>query len=146
MRRIIGKVVVGSIKEDIIAAAGPLQTCAGLTSGIEASIHAMRSIFDNNDTEAVLLVDADNAFNNLNRKAAIHNIKQLCPPFHRFLANTYQMAAKLHLNDTTGGSETILSDEGSTQGDVAAMGMYAVAIRPLIDILGREVDSDKCKQ
>ena len=47
LRRIIGKVVVSTIREDIINAAGPLQTCAGLKSGIEASIHAMRRIYDN---------------------------------------------------------------------------------------------------
>ena len=105
----------------------------------------MRIIFECDETEALLLVDAENAFNNLNRKAAIHNIKQLCPPFHRFLSNTYQIPAELHLNDNTG-SESILSDEGSTQGDVAAMGMYAVGTRPLIDILNEHIDNTRCMQ
>ncbi len=146
LRRIVGKVVVSSIKEDIIDSAGPLQTCAGLMSGIEASIHAMRTIFEDKDTEGILLVDAENAFNNLNRKAAIHNIKQLCPPFHRFLANTYQLSAELHINNDDTGSECIMSDEGSTQGDVAAMGMYAIGTRPLINILAEHVDNNKCKQ
>ena len=61
-------------------AAGPLQTCSGLKGGIEAAIHAMRLTFEKENTEAVLLVDAENAFNNLNRKAALQNIRQLCPP------------------------------------------------------------------
>ena len=39
-RRIIGKSVIGVLKTDIQDTAGPLQTCAGLRSGIEASIHA----------------------------------------------------------------------------------------------------------
>ena len=81
LRRIIGKVVVTNIRSDIIDAAGPLQTCAGLKSGIEASIHAMRKIYEKDDTEAIMLVDAENAFNNLNRGAALHNIKEICPPF-----------------------------------------------------------------
>ena len=81
LRRIIGKVVINNIRNDILQAAGPLQTCAGLKAGIEASIHSMRKIFDRDETEAVLLVDADNAFNRLNRAAALHNIKELCPPF-----------------------------------------------------------------
>ena len=71
-RRLVGKVVVENIRTDIIDAAGPLQTCVGLDAGIEASIHAMKSIFDEESTEAILLVDAENAFNNLNRKAAQH--------------------------------------------------------------------------
>ena len=145
LRRIIGKVVVSNIREDIINAAGPLQTCAGLKSGIEASIHAMRRIFDKDGTEALLLVDAENAFNNLNRKAALHNIRELCPPFFRYLVNTYQISAKMIINDQER-CENILSEEGSTQGDVTAMGMYAIGTRPLIDILHQNTDSKKCQQ
>ena len=96
----------------------------------------MKAIFEEESTEAILLVDAENAFNNLNRKAALHNIKQLCPTFHRYLANTYQMPAKMIINDQSG-LECIYSEEGSTQGDVSAMGMYAIGTRPLIDILNK---------
>ena len=145
LRRIIGKVVVGNIREDIINAAGPLQTCAGLKSGIEASIHAMRNVFESNETEALLLVDADNAFNRLNRKAALHNIRELCPPFARFLNNTYQNHARMIINDQVN-TDSILSEEGSTQGDVAAMAMYAIGIRPLIDMLHQNTDNLKCQQ
>ena len=92
LRRLIGKVVVENIRDDIIKASGPLQTCSGLKAGIEASIHAMKSVFEEEMTEVILLVDADNAFNNLNRKAALHNIRHLCPTFYRYLHNTYQMS------------------------------------------------------
>jgi hypothetical protein len=85
LRRLIGKLLVGVIKDDIIEAAGPLQTCSGVRSGIEAAVHGMRKVFEQEDTEAILLVDAENAFNNLNRNAALHNIRELCPPFHQFL-------------------------------------------------------------
>ena len=145
LRRIVGKVVVTNIRDDIINAAGPLQTCAGLKSGIEASIHAMRKIFGQDDTEALLLVDAENAFNNLNRKAALHNIKQLCPSFHRYLSNTYQLPAKMYISDPEK-TDSIFSEEGSTQGDVGAMAMYAIGIRPLIDILCNKTDQSKCQQ
>ena len=134
LRRIVGKVVIGVIKDEIQEAAGPLQSCAGLESGIEASIHAVKKTWDEPTTEAVLLVDADNAFNRLNRKAAIHNIRQLCPPFHQYLKNTYQKSAKLIVNDSYT-CDFIYSDEGATQGDVAAMEEYAIGIRPLINIL-----------
>ena len=146
LRRLVGKLVVGHIREDIIEAAGPLQTCAGLKAGIEASIHAMRNVYEEESTEAILLVDAENAFNNLNRRAALHNIKELCPTFHRYLANTYQLPAKMIINNKNGMSDDILSDEGSTQGDVPAMAMYAIATKPLLDKLRDVVDPDKCKQ
>jgi len=53
-------VVLKIVRDD--AAAGLLQTCAGLEAGCEAVVHAMREIFSADDTEAVLLVDASNAF------------------------------------------------------------------------------------
>ena len=146
LRRLVGKVVVGNIRQDIIESAGPLQTCAGLKAGIEASIHAMRNIYEDDETEAVLLVDAENAFNNLNRRAAIHNIKQICPNFHRYLANTYQLPAKMIINDQNNQNDNILSEEGSTQGDVPAMAMYAIGTKPLLDKLMSVVDKQICKQ
>ena len=43
-------------------AAGSLQTCSGTESGIEAAIHGMKAIFEDEDCEAVLLINAKNAF------------------------------------------------------------------------------------
>ena len=54
-------------KQDIIEASGPLQVCAGLKSGAEAAIYAMHGLFNADDADAVLLIDASNAFNSLNR-------------------------------------------------------------------------------
>ena len=55
----------------------------------------MRKAFESNSKEDILLVDAKNAFNNLNRKAALFNIEQLCPPFDRYLRKTYEKPVKL---------------------------------------------------
>ena len=54
-------------------------------------------------------IDAENAFNNLNRKAALKNIKEICPPLYQYLDNTYQKPAKLCLN----GSETLQNGQKS---------------------------------
>ena len=69
---------------------GALQLCAGQDAGIEAAIHAMRDIFIDDETEAILLVDARNAFNNLNRQAALFNVNKLCPAIGKILNNTYR--------------------------------------------------------
>ena len=116
-----------------------------MKAGIESAVHAMRKIFEDDETEAILLVDAENAFNNLNRKAALQNIKELCPPFHQYLLNTYQKPAKLVITDLTK-QDYIMSEEGCTQGDVTAMALYALGIKPLIKRLGDVIDSKKCKQ
>ena len=87
-RRIIGKAILRVVDSDVEEAAGPLQICAGQDGGCEAAVHAMRSIFHDNDTEAVLLIDATIAFNSINRKAALHNVSVLCPSLAQVLINT----------------------------------------------------------
>ena len=78
-RRLLSKAILFVIRNDVLRAAGPLQLCAGQPAGCEAAIHAMRAVFDSPDAEAVLQVDASNAFNCLNRQAALRNIFVLCP-------------------------------------------------------------------
>ena len=145
LRRIVGKLLIRVIKDDIIDAVGPLQTCSGLKGGIEAAIHAMRETYNKPETEAVLLVDAENAFNNLNRKVALQNIRQLCPPFYQYLHNTYQEPAKLVIPGTDT-HEIIYSDEGYTQGDVCVMGLYGLGIKPLISDLDEVITPEECIQ
>ena len=64
-----------------------MQTCTGIKCGSEAAVHAMREEFLKDDTEGMLLVDAENAFNSVYREAALNNIKSICPPFFQFLKN-----------------------------------------------------------
>ena len=124
VRRIIGKSIAVTIREDIQAAAGPLQVCAGHLPGCEAAVHAMHQIFEN---QAALLVDASNAFNSLNRQTALLNILHLCPAISKVLVNTYGDDVQLFLD-----GQVLLSGEGTTKGDPLAMAMYAIAITPLI--------------
>ena len=98
-------------------AAGPLQVCAGQDGGCKAAVHAMQTIFKNDCTEGCLLVDASNAFNSLNRRAALHNVSVLCPPLSTVLINTYRAAIRMIVP----GSGEILSTEGTTQDDLLAM-------------------------
>ncbi len=83
------------------------------------------------DTEAILLVDASNAFNRLNRATALRNMQHSCPKISKYLINTYRQPARLIL----GQGKEILSTEGTTQGDNLAMAFYALGIKPLTDHL-----------
>ena len=135
LRRIIGKAVNAHIKNRIMKSVGSLQTCAGQSGGTEAAVHAMNDIFHKDECEVVLLVDANNAFNAMNRKAAIENVKILCPEFHQFLTNTYRKPCDLILANT--GGRRIRSQEGCTQGDNVAMPFYACNTVPMIDSLAQ---------
>ena len=127
-RRIIAKAILGLLKQDILDASGPLQVCAGQESGCEAAIHAMRQTFTDMDTEGALLIDASNAFNSMNRHAALHNISIICPSLAQVLCNTY----KAPVRSVIQGEGEVSSSEGTTQGNPLAMAMYALAMKPLI--------------
>ena len=107
---------------------GPLQTCSGLKSGSEAAIHAMKTIFDDEESDGVILVDASNAFNSMNRMVALHNVRVICPSFSTVLINMYRAPARLFIS---GGGE-MLSMGGTTQGDNLAVSFYAVGTSVLI--------------
>ena len=77
LQRIASKVGVSYIREDITPAVGSLQVCAGQEAGCESLVHAMREIYEDQSSEAVLLVDALNAFNTINRNAFLHNITMI---------------------------------------------------------------------
>ena len=108
MRWIPGKAINWILKDDIQESAGPLQTVTKFKPGTEAVIHSMRLIFKVSSTEAVILVDVNNAFNSINRKVALPNIQETCPWFSKILKNTYCSPSRLII---LGGAE-LQSSEG----------------------------------
>ena len=112
------------VKKDVTRAAGCLQLFAGQEAGSEAAIHTMSDIYENNDTEAVLLVDAENAFNSINRKVLLHNTEYICPELATLIYNCYIIPARLFI---IGGKE-LRSREGTTQGDPTVIETYAIGL------------------
>ena len=90
----------------------------------------MSQIFNEEDSEAVLLIDAS-VFNAVNRKLFLHNVSVICPEIAVFARNCYALPSRLFI---IGGSE-LKSCEGTTQGDSAAIAIYAIAIIPLLLML-----------
>ena len=85
-----------------------------------------------------LNVDTD-AFNSINRKAMLHNLKFICPIIATYIINCYAKPSRLFI---AGGGE-ILSSEGTTQGDRTSMGAYALGILPLIKFLLQFINLNK---
>ena len=110
------------MKEEIKETEGPLQVCAGYSAGSGAAIHAMSQVFVEEGTDGILLIDASNAFNQMNRSVALHNIQITCKEMSLYIINTYRSSSRLFI---CGGGE-ILSQEGTTQGDPLAMPWYSV--------------------
>ena len=85
----------------------------------------------NVDTDAVLLIDAENTFNSIKCKVMLHNLKFVCPIITTYRINGYATPSRLFI---VGGGET-LSSEGTAQGDPAAIGAYVLRILPLTKFL-----------
>ena len=89
LRRIVGRAVMRIARQDLLYAAGSSQLCAGQIGGCEAAVHAMKRIFISPSVDGILLVDATNAFNELNRQVTLRNVEAVCPVLAPILVNTY---------------------------------------------------------
>ena len=92
----------------------------------------MQELFEDNKNEedwGILLVDAANGFNALNRKAMLWNVRHLWPRGGRFTFNCYKYWPQLVLQRSGEKLPYILhSQEGVTQGDPLSMYAYALAL------------------
>ena len=95
LRRISGKVVMMLCKKNVTKAAASLQLSAG-QDAYSAAIHAIKYIFADGDTDAVLLTDAESAFNSICRKVMLRNSKFTCPITAKQLTVTQQLWKHMH--------------------------------------------------
>ena len=132
-QRLEAKAMALATRVDVEIECGADQLCSGAKAGIEAAVHAMKDTFELDETEAILMVDASNAFNAVSRPAMLWNCRVLWPRCSRFLFNSYRGYAVIVLRDPSRSTTKILvSREGTTQGCPLAMLAYAIAILPLI--------------
>ena len=129
VRRIVGKaiIIVSIVGPAVQQVVGCSQLCAGQDCGVEAGKHAMQEAVARDETDGILMADATNGFNRLNRSVCIRNFQHLCPPLATVFINTYRTPACLYVD-----GDCILSEDGTTQGDPLAMYMYAIGMMPLV--------------
>lgn len=100
-KHVIPEAMFNIISKDtcIQEVAGFVQLCAGQIAAIKAAVHAVRFLFQSEETKALLLVDANNAFNTLNPQTALHtcNVERLCPSLATALINTYRAPSELYV-------------------------------------------------
>ena len=130
LRRIPGKVIIPILQNDVIDCTGSL-VCAGQEVGTETAVNSLNSMYRDENNDAVLLVDASNAFKPLNGEAFLHNISYICPAISTFVKNYYNFTSRHFI---IGGKE-LKSNEGTTQGDLVSMAIYGIGVTPLIKII-----------
>ena len=133
--------VVSHIREDTILKVGSLKVCTGQEAGYESLLHAMCTVYEDQSSEAVLLVSALNAFNSINRYVFLQNITIICPPLAKYVRNCYCASIRLFI---IGGGK-VQSMEGTVQGDSTAMAIYSITIIPLLLMLVEDaIQVDNC--
>ena len=134
-RRLITKCFLKVAGQQAKEACGTLQLCAGLEAGVEGGVHTMNHMWKSLEAEegvGFLLVDARNAFNEMNREHMLWVIRHEWPQGARFAFNCYRFWATLLVRGKNGQGTTLLSKEGVTQGDPLAMIAYGIGLLPLI--------------
>ena len=79
------------------------------------------------------MIDANNGFNEINRKAMLWTVRHLWPTGSRFAFNCYRHSGQLILRRgrADGSCYVLHSSEGVTQGDPLGMVLYGLAVTPL---------------
>ena len=98
---------------NVTQAASSLQLCARLLADAEAVIRAMYEIFKDHTTECILLIDAENAFNSVNRNVMPYNLKFNCLVMSTYISICYACPVRLFI--ISGGK--LLSNEGTIEED-----------------------------
>ena len=124
-------------KKDVTKAAGSLQLSTGQDAGAEAVIHSTRDVFADADADAVLLINTVNALNSINRKLMLHSLKFICPIIATYVNQFLCISIKVIY---CRGRGEILSSEGTTQGEPAAMRAYALDSLTLMRFLLEFID------
>ena len=88
--------------------------------------------------DAILLIDAENAFNSLNREIALKNVENPSPALHHSLANSYKHPSNQFVNNTV-----LTVTEGTTQGDRLALAIYGIGVIPLIELMQKPIVTQK---
>ncbi len=137
-RRAFAKCLLKVAGPEAKEACGTDQLCAGLESGIEGGIHTVQLMWDTHHMEedwGFLLIDARNAFNEMNRTLMLWVVRHEWPSGARFTFNCYRHWSTLLIRRNNGTGVYLHSQEGVTQGDPLAMVAYGLGILPLIRYL-----------
>ena len=114
---------------------------------IEGGIHAATKFWNehsDDDETGFLLIDARNAFNEMNRARMLFEIRFSWPRGARFIFNCYKHWGCLTIKTQSGESFTLHSKEGVTQGDPLSMMAYGIGTLPIIQSL--HCLKEKCLQ
>ena len=134
LRRLIGKILFFHVKEEASAFLKPHQFGVGIPGGAEKIVHIIRMLNDLNlkyEDFGVLQLDFINAFNKISRRKFLDAVTKHFPHLFHFVAYCYCFSPILFMNNST----TILSENGSQQGDPLGPFLFCLVMNELIKMV-----------
>lgn len=129
LRRLTAKAACRSLKDVVVAKLAPSQLGFGVTLGAEAAAHAARCFLANiGSGRAMLKIDFRNAFNTLRRDEMLKVVHTELPVLYPFVHSCYSGQSFLRF-----GQFTLLSDEGSQQGDPLGPLLFCSTVMSLVN-------------
>ena len=108
----------------------PLQMGVAVRGGLEALIHTVRELVEQEEDLMFLQVDLENAFNFVDQDLAFREVEEHFPDMLQWVLTCYGQQAVL-----TFGSSVIYSKTGFHQGDPLASLLFSLALHPILKII-----------
>jgi hypothetical protein len=115
-----------------------LQYGVATPGGTEKVVHSIVDHQRADPTQDIILLDSENAFNNLNRDCMFEEVRNFFPELLPYVLSIYNQPTQLYIHQDNGTVTTILSTMGSHQGAPLGSMLYSAGQQPLL----RQVSED----
>ena len=126
----MGKLIAANLADRAAAFLSPHQLGVGCRGGCEAIHQAVREALAKHPSKAVLQLDLINAFNTVDREAALQEIAKTFPEALAWVSSCYGQPSLLLF-----GQFSILSETGLHQGDPLAPLIFALVLQPIVEMI-----------
>lgn len=106
---------------------------------MEQIIHSLKLNWERHQDYDVYLVDAENAFNSIDRVNGLTEVKNHFPGILPFLSAMYLEDSNCWFHGKTDMIANIKSDEGFHQGDVLSSWLYVLSLQPMLHLIDQRV-------
>lgn len=119
--------------EDIGRSLAPLQLAVGVSGGVEALVHAVRSALAADPDAALLTVDMANAYNTVDRSALFAAVQRHVPSLLAYVQWSYGAPTDLHIVGASADTAPVSSCTGLRQGDTLAQFLFGLVLQPVLE-------------